>query len=487
MVKDEKIYQNFINSNINIGDKTLAKGVIFEELFRNFTEAIVLVDGENNIVDINKSFVDFFGCEIKDIKGKNLDDIVIEKDNNKKIDNAKFLNGEKVEILETIRYGLNDKAKEVSIVFVPIIITNDIIGKYIIYTDISQRKKAERDILYMSYHDILTGLYNRRFFEEEIKRLDTKRNYPLAIVMADINKLKIVNDVFGHKKGDALLKKAAEIIKNECRSDDIIARIGGDEFAVMLPNTTIEDATMLIDRIKKICSKTHIKAIEISVAFGVCIKENEKQDINEIMKKAEDNMYRQKTNKNQNMQNETIRLMIKSAHSKNENERVHASRVSKLCEKLAKAMKLNKKDIGEVKLAGLLHDCGKISIDEDILNKTDNMNNEELELLRSHPEIGYRMLNSSNELYKIAEVVLSHHEFWNGKGYPNNIAGEDIPVFSRIISIVEAYDAMINGTVYRKPFTKEKTIKELLTQSGKQFDPEITSVFIDKVIDKIKQ
>lgn len=483
MVKDEKMYQNFINSNINIGDKTIAKRVIFEELFRNFVEAIVLIDGENNIIDVNRSFEDLFNCKIKDVKGMNLGDVVIEKEKNrKKIGKDRFLDGEKAGILDTIRYGLDGIAKEVSIAFVPIIITNDIIGKYIIYTDVSQRKKAERDILYMSYHDILTGIYNRRFFEEEIKRLDTKRNYPLSIIMADINKLKIVNDVFGHKKGDDLLKKAAEIIKGECRSDDIIARIGGDEFAVMLPNTTIEEATILIDRIKQRCSKTNIESIQISAAFGACEKDDEKQDISEIIKKAEDNMYSQKTHKNQDMRNETIMLMIKSAHNKNEHEKAHADRVGELCEKLAKAMKLSKKDIREVKLAGLLHDCGKISINEEILNKTGKMNNDELEILKTHSERGYRMLNSSNELYKIAEVVLSHHEFWNGKGYPNNIVGEDIPLFSRMIAIVEAYDSMLNVAVYKKPFTKEKTIKELESQSGKQFDPEITSIFIEKVI-----
>ncbi|MEA3423002.1 MAG: GGDEF domain-containing protein [Bacillota bacterium] len=169
------------------------------------------------------------------------------------------------------------------------------------YTRIYHRGKIKREIIYISYHDALTGLYNRRYFEEEINRLDTKRNYPLSIVFADVNGLKKTNDNHGHKKGDEILIKVAEIIESEFRSDDIIARIGGDEFVALLPKTKNEDSEKIVDRIKKKCSESYIDSIEISIAFGVDAKIESKQNINDIIKNAEDKMYsdksKNKTNK----------------------------------------------------------------------------------------------------------------------------------------------------------------------------------------------
>jgi len=160
--------------------------------------------------------------------------------------------------------------------------------------DITDYKKAEEQILYISYHDCLTEIYNRRFYEEELKRLDTKRNLPLTIVMGDVDGLKLINDSFGHAMGDELLRKAAEVIKNGCRTDDIIARLGGDEFVIILPKTDAFETEQIIKRIKDLSLKEKVGNINISIAFGYATKSNEEENIQEIFKYAEGLMYRHK-------------------------------------------------------------------------------------------------------------------------------------------------------------------------------------------------
>ncbi|SPF34250.1 putative Diguanylate cyclase [Candidatus Desulfosporosinus infrequens] len=175
-------------------------------------------------------------------------------------------------------------------------------------TDITERKKKEAEIFYIGYHDQLTGLFNRRFYEEELKRLDTERNFPLTIVMGDVNGLKLINDSFGHVMGDVLLMKVAEVITAGCRTDDIIARLGGDEFVMLLPKTNASEAELIIKRIKALAGKEKIEAIDISIAFGYEVKNNMEIPIQEIFEKAEDHMYRQKLIESEGTRGSTINV-----------------------------------------------------------------------------------------------------------------------------------------------------------------------------------
>jgi len=172
--------------------------------------------------------------------------------------------------------------------------------------NIEKRKKAERQVLYISYHDQLTELYNRRFYEEELKRLDTKRNLPLTLVMGDVNGLKLINDSLGHAMGDELLKKTAEVIKNGCRTDDIIARLGGDEFVIILPKTNAFETEQIIKRIKDLSLKEKVGSMDISISFGYATKSNEEENIQEVFKYAEDQMYINKRSENSGIRSKTI-------------------------------------------------------------------------------------------------------------------------------------------------------------------------------------
>ena len=346
--------------------------------------------------------------------------------------------------------------------------------------DITDHKKREEKISYLSYHDQLTGLYNRRFYEEELVRLDTEEYLPLTIVMGDVNGLKLINDSFGHFVGDELLIKVAEVIFGTCRSNDIVARLGGDEFVMIFPNTDVLETEKIIRRIKGEMAKEKVRSLEISVSFGFETKHLEAENINEIIKNTEDHMYKHKLYEGSSMRSKTIDLIMSTLYEKNNREMLHSKRVSKLCEEIAAMMGFDKDEINQIGIAGLMHDIGKIGIDENILNKPDKLNNEEWKEIKRHSEIGYRILSSVNEFSEIADYVLEHQERWDGKGYPKGLIGEAISIQARIIAVADSFDAMTTVRTYGTAFTIDEAKAELKRCAGSQFDPVIVDIFIGK-------
>lgn len=349
-------------------------------------------------------------------------------------------------------------------------------------TDVTERKNKENEILYLSYHDQLTGLYNRRFYEEELHRLDKERNLPLSIIMADVNGLKLTNDAFGHIAGDKILMETANIIKEECRSDDIVARVGGDEFIILLPSTSTEEASNIVERINKSIQNKRIENTLLSVSFGVATKYDKNEKVSVISILAEDNMYHHKLIESNLVKKENIKLIFNSLYGENKEEERHSRNVSELCEKLAIALEMNEKFINDIKLAGLMHDIGKVAVDKNILNKTSPLSEHEKIELAKHAEVGYHILKSVTEYSNLAEYIVTHHERLDGKGYPKGLEAKDIPYPAKIIAVVEAYDVMTNDNPYKRALSKEEAIKELIKNSGIQFDSEIVKMFIKKVL-----
>jgi len=350
--------------------------------------------------------------------------------------------------------------------------------------EIYERTKREQEISYLSYHDKLTGLYNRRFYEVELKRLDTERNLPISIIMADVNGLKFLNDTFGHNKGDELLQKAAVAIQKACRADDIVARWGGDEFLLLLPRTNTDEAEEMVKRIKNLYSNEQVNAICVSISFGWATKKKEDEDILKVLKTAEDYMYKHKTLENEGMMRDTISAIINTLHEKNPREEQHSKRVSEICQSIGIAIGFSEIEVSMLKIVGLLHDIGKIAIQEGILNKPGKLTDLERDEIERHPDIGYRILNSSHNMLEIADCILAHHERWDGTGYPKGLKGEDIPRVARIIALADAYDAMTSERSYRSALPEAIVIEELKKNAGLQFDPELTRVFIERVLDK---
>ncbi len=353
-----------------------------------------------------------------------------------------------------------------------------VMGVTVFSQDISERKKYEQSILYLSYRDPLTNLHNRRYYSAELHRLDKPQSYPLSIVIADINGLKIMNDAFGHDAGDLLLCTIADELIQVFKNESHIARIGGDEFVILMPNTDKEHAEKYINQAKKNIEAKVLHGMSLSVSFGLSVSEGE-FSIETSVKQAEDDMYAHKLFEFSSHRNETIKTILKTLHEKNPREEKHSERVSKICVNIGQALKMRDEDIKMLKVISNLHDIGKIAIDDAILNKPGKLDEKEWEQIKRHPEIGYRILATTPEYADIAQDILSHHERFDGRGYPRGLSGSEIPLRARIISVADAYDAMVSERPYRKPLTHQEAIDEIIKNTGSQFDPIIAQTFIN--------
>lgn len=335
-----------------------------------------------------------------------------------------------------------------------------------------------KDIQRLSYKDKLTGLYNKSFLEEEILRLDTKRQLPISVIMGDINGLKLINDAFGHSMGDNTLKKAAKIMLNSFRSEDIIGRVGGDEFVAVLPKTTEKTALSIMDRIKNKCIKNPLDYIEISISFGVATKEFESEDISEILKKAEERMYFKKLKESKAAKQSMIKFLKKNLESITFETESHYERLKDLSLMLANELGLSDIEKDKLRLLCEFHDIGKVGISKSILQKKDSLNSEEWENVKRHSEIGYYIAKEFKDTLQVDELILVHHERWDGKGYPGFLKNEEIPIEARVFAIADAYDAMVNGRPYKIRMNNEEALKEIIEKSGSQFDPNIAKTFV---------
>lgn len=346
-------------------------------------------------------------------------------------------------------------------------------GVVIVFRDFSEQKKRNREIEYLSYHDQLTGLYNRRFFEEELKRTDSERNLPFTIAMLDLNGLKLINDAFGHHAGDTLLLKATDAIKNTFRDHDVIARIGGDEFAVLLPLTSPDVAERRLAGLKQDLAARTIQGVNVSISTGFATKQSAEEDVYEVLRKADHQMYQDKVSNRPVIRKDMIEQLLDYFFEKYPDEKEHAEAVGKLAMEIAELLGLSYEERQMIYRAGLFHDIGKVAINEAIMKKEGLFTPHEREEVERHPEIGYSILSAAPEYAPIAEDVLAHHERWDGKGYPNQLKTHDIPLRARILQTAEVMDELMRPATYREQRNQEEALDEIKRHAGEQFDPRI--------------
>jgi diguanylate cyclase (GGDEF)-like protein/PAS domain S-box-containing protein len=429
-------------------------------------------------------------CNKKEtVIGKNFEDIIHIK--NSKKDQAyenlvsRVMESSSVLVLNEDIQLINQDQKEIFIELHGEVMheeNNQIRGAVFTIRDITQDKKQREEIEYLSFRDGLTGLYNRRFFEQELKRLDKEQELPLSLIIGDINGLKLVNDVFGHIEGDHLIQAAAQIMKKVCRKQDIISRWGGDEFIILLPYTNRGEAEKICSRIEMESEQSGLIERKVSISLGCDTKEKAEENMIEVMKRAEDYMYKVKLLKSNSHKSKIVDFIKNVVCSNDYHEKEHLANLKELCKKTGKALGLSLVARNELEILAEVHDIGKISISPNILCKADKLTESEWEEIKRHPETGYNIAKASSELAYVAEYILCHHERWDGKGYPRNLEGEAIPLLSRVVSVLDAYEAMTHDRPYRKALSESMAKEELLKYAGAQFDPRIVQTFLDKVL-----
>lgn len=354
---------------------------------------------------------------------------------------------------------------------------NSIVGFQSIGRDIDDRKRAEDAIDYLKNHDPLTGCFNRAYLNGELKNLDVPSCLPISVIVCNINGLKLVNDTFGYLAGDRLLINTAGILKSNCRTEGLIVRFGGDQFVVLLRNTSAKQAAQICDDIQRACLMFPAEPVQPCLALGTATKDYSRKHIDEVLSEAEDVMFRAKLLESRSTRNALLSSLETTLHEKTTETREHAERLQYMSLQFGKVLGLAGDAMDRLALLAKLHDIGKIAIPEAILNKPGPLNDLEWDIIKKHPEIGFRIAQSSRELAVLAEEVLAHHERWDGAGYPKGLAGERIPLLARIISIIDAFDVMTHDRAYRTAVSRAEALEELRRCAGTQFDPRLVKVF----------
>ncbi|HWP96516.1 MAG TPA: HD domain-containing phosphohydrolase [Syntrophomonadaceae bacterium] len=353
-------------------------------------------------------------------------------------------------------------------------------GAVLVGRDVTSRKEAEEQIRFISLHDPLTGLYNRTYFEQEMMSLEGSEAFPIGMMICDLDGLKFINDTLGHSTGDGLIITAAKIIQGCADQDSIISRIGGDEYAVIIPACDHAQMESIYAAIKERAVE-HSKRepdMPLDISIGFALRLDSSMSMADLFREADNNMYREKLHSHQSGHSGLISGLMQALLERDLITSHHVERIDYLVITLGEALELSRSALLDLRLLGQFHDIGKVGVPDSILLKPGTLTEEERAEMQRHSEIGYRIARAASDLQPVADWILKHHEWWNGQGYPLGLHGKEIPLECRILAICDAYEAMTSDRPYRRALSHQHALQELQLCAGSQFDPGLVEIFI---------
>ncbi len=469
-------------------EKDLQEKLLVETTLHSLGEAVISCDVEGRVVLMNRMAQHLTGWDFTDALGKPLYDIF------HVVDGQTLKPFEKSWPYTVLKTGIpipydnrevrliqrNGSSVAIEDMVSPILDeVGTVTGVVVIFVDATEKRLQKDELLYLSTHDGLTGLLNRQAFYAQVHALDLPKKYPLVLMLLDINGLKLINEAYGHTTGDSLLNEIAIILQRPWHTAQMVGRVDGDEFAIVFPNATEAIAKKVSYEIQQALSEKAFSGYALSISIGYAKKEYAQTSIEELHKKAEDDLFRNKFVENQSARQKMVDLLLQSLFKKSTRELEHSKRVGSLAKQFGLFLSLPKEEVEALHTVGFMHDIGKIAIASKILNKEGKLDQDEWKEIRRHPEIGFNILSSVNEYALMAKEVLCHHERWDGKGYPNQIAGDLIPYYSRILTLCDSFDAMTHFRTYRQEVPIHQALDEIRRCSGTQFDPTLADKFIE--------
>jgi diguanylate cyclase (GGDEF)-like protein len=332
--------------------------------------------------------------------------------------------------------------------------------------------------------DMLTQLYSQRSFLDRVETAAIQQKYPIAVVVCNVNGIGVINDIYGWKKGNEMLRCVADLLRDNLPPNSIIGRLNDSDMAAGIVGVEQEYVRRLFEQIRRQYRKSDNIEINVDFEYGIAVLHDDSRSVEEALKEASDSMRTKKLmNGNSRKSSQLDSLKQTLTESDYETEE-HVERTKAMAERLGRALELSDAELGKLTLLAVLHDIGKIAIPHAILSKPGKLTEEEWQIMRTHTEKGYRIASASKELQPIADYILHHHERWDGKGYPSGLAGEEIPLLSRIITVVDSHDVMVHDRPYHHAMSQADAEKELLRCAGSQFDPHIVAVFLQVLRDE---
>jgi len=454
---------------------------LLEVTLASISEGVLATDNNSRVIFINQVAANLLGYEAQQAMGRQLFDLFNHVENTSRpLDNL-LTESVSIEFADNIITIIRNNQEKILANSAATIYDRqgNPAGLVMVFRDITEKVLAERQLAYLRFHDKLTGVYNRDYVDHILQEWDNADMLPLSLILGDVNGLKLTNDVFGHLEGDRLLIQVASIMQQACREQDIVARWGGDEFVILMPGTTLNEALDICQAISQLCHQATADPIKVSISLGMATRDSLETNMDNVFKDAEDLMYQIKLEETENSRQSMVESIKRNLWTRSQETEDHCSRIGYLLRQMGSVVWLDKRDKQLLSTLAQLHDIGKICIPGELLSRSGPLSVDEWDLVRRHPEQGHRIAQAIREIAPLAEAILSHHECWDGSGYPRGLRGNDIPILARMLAIADAYDVMVHDRPYKRAISRAQALEEIKNGASKQFDPALARIFYD--------